>query len=99
MTTQLTHVVLFKLKDRSPENVARTAEKLRTLDGNVPTLNSIEVGVNVVHSDRAYDIGIVTRFDDLAAMEAYQVHPFHQDVLAYMKRVTETAVAVDYVTK
>jgi hypothetical protein len=92
----LTHVVLFKLKDNSQENIERTAVKLRSLAGNVPTLNSIEVGVNVVDSTRAYDIGIITRFDDLAAMEAYQVHPFHQEVMAYMKNVMETAVAIDY---
>ena len=29
-------------------------------------------------------------------MEAYQIHPFHQDVLAYMKTVIKTAVAIDY---
>lgn len=92
----LTHVVLFRLKDKRPENMASVTAKLRTLEGNVPTLNSIEVGVNVVESDRAYDIGLVTRFDDLAAMEAYQVHPFHQDVLAFMKDKAETAVAIDY---
>jgi diamine N-acetyltransferase len=96
MGKPLTHVVLFRLKDNSPENIEKTAVKLRSLAGNVPTLKSIEVGVNVVHLDRAYDIGIITRFDDLAAMEAYQVHPFHQEVLAYMKRVMETAVALDY---
>jgi len=92
----LTHVVLFTLKDSSPEIVEKTAVKLRSLAGNVPTLNSIEVGVNVIESARAYDLGIITRFDDLAAMEAYQVHPFHQDVLAYMKTVVKTAVAIDY---
>jgi diamine N-acetyltransferase len=92
----LTHVVLSRLKDKSPENVEAVITKLRTLEGNVPTLNSIEVGVNVVESDRAYDIGIVTRFDDLAAMEAYQGHPFHQGVLAYMKDKVAAVVAIDY---
>ncbi len=92
----LTHVVLTRLKDKSPENVANVIAKLRSLEGNVPTLKSIEVGVNVVESDRAYDVGIVTRFDDLAAMEAYQIHPFHQGVLAYMKKKAESVVAIDY---
>lgn len=92
----LTHVVLFKLKDNSAENVEKTAVKLQTLAGNVPTLNRLEVGVNVVPSARAYDISLIARFDDLAAMNAYQAHPFHQEVLAYMNTVMETAVAVDY---
>lgn len=92
----LTHIVLFRLHDTSTENIERVTAKLRSLKGNVPTLNRIEVGANVVASDRAYDIGLVTRFDDLAAMAAYQVHPFHQDVLAYMNTVMKTVVSIDY---
>lgn len=92
----LTHIVLSRLHDTSAENIENVVAKLRTLEGNVPTLNSIEVGVNVVESDRAYDVGLVTRFDDLAAMEAYQMHPFHQGVVAYMKTKVKTAVAIDY---
>ncbi|MFZ2359066.1 MAG: GNAT family N-acetyltransferase [Anaerolineae bacterium] len=92
----LTHVVLFKLKDRSPEAVAKTAEVLRSLDGKIAPLQAIEVGVNVVPSPRAYDIALITRFASLADMELYQVHPIHQGVLAHMREVMEAAVAVDF---
>ncbi len=92
----LTHVVLFKLKDRSPEAVEKTAEVLRSLKGKIAALQEIEVGVNVVPSPRAYDIALITRFASLADMELYQVHPVHQDVLAHMREVTETAAAVDF---
>ncbi len=92
----LTHVVLFKLKDRSPEAVEKTAHVLRSMDGKIAPLQAIEVGVNVVPSPRAYDIALITRFASLADMELYQVHPIHQDVLAHMRAVMETAVAVDF---
>ena len=94
----LTHVVLFKLKDRSPDNLERTAAVLRSLDGTINVLRHIEVGVNVVPSARAYDVALITRFDSLADMEAYQVHPRHQEVLAFMREQTDTAAAVDYNT-
>ena len=92
----LTHVVLFKLKDRSPEAVETTAEVLRGLAGKIASLQAVEVGVNVVPSARAYDIALITRFASLADMELYQVHPIHQGVLAHMREVMETAVAVDF---
>jgi diamine N-acetyltransferase len=92
----LTHVVLFKLKERTPENITQTAELLRSMSGNVPTLRGIEVGTNVVESARAYDIALITRFDDLAGMKAYQAHPFHQEILKHMHEAAEAAVAVDY---
>lgn len=92
----LTHVVLFKLNDRSPDNVQRAAAVLRSLEGTISVLRHIEVGVNVVPSARAFDIALITRFDSLADMETYQIHPRHQEVLAFMREQTDSAAAVDY---
>jgi diamine N-acetyltransferase len=92
----LTHVVLFKLKDRSPEAVEKSAHVLRSMEDKIASLQGIEVGVNVVPSQRAYDIALITRFASLADMELYQAHPIHQDVLAHMREVMETAAAVDF---
>lgn len=81
----LTHIVLFKLNDHSPQNVARVVAKLRTLEGEVPTLRGLEVGSDIIGAVRSFDVALVARFDDLAGMEAYQVHPFHVGVLDFMK--------------
>lgn len=94
----LTHVVLFKLKDRSAENVEKIAHLLRGMEGKIAPLQTIEVGVNVVPSLRAYDIALITRFASLADMEAYQAHPIHQDVLQTLRQATDTSVAVDFET-
>lgn len=93
----LTHLVLFKLRDRGPETIAKTVEVLRGLEGKIAVLRAIEVGADIVKSQRSYDIGLITRFDSLADMEAYQVHPVHQAVLAHMRTVLESSVAVDFV--
>jgi Stress responsive A/B Barrel Domain. len=92
----LTHIVLFKLKDRSPQSVARAADVLRSLQGNVPNLRALEVGVNIVPADRAYDIALLARFDSVAALQEYQAHPNHVRVSDYMRSVAESTVAVDY---
>ena len=89
-----THVVLFKLKDSNDLETA--VSTLRSLEGNVPTLKSIEVGTDVIHSQRSYDIALITRFDDLAAYQVYADHPNHLPVMDYMKSVVESAVAVDF---
>lgn len=90
------HIVLFKLKDRSAESVARTAQVLRDLEGKVESLLSIEVGTDVLHSERSFDIALTTTFRDLDGLQAYQVHPEHQKVIAHMNEVRETSVSVDY---
>ena len=44
----ITHIVFFKLKDRSEENIQRTREVLASMEGKIPQLRSLEVGVDIV---------------------------------------------------
>lgn len=92
----ITHIVLFKLKDRSPENIASTVAVLRNMEGKIDELRHIEVGVDVIHSERSYDIGLVTKFDSMDDLQAYQVHPVHKVVIEHMTSVREASVSVDY---
>nr|WP_040949261.1 Dabb family protein [Gorillibacterium massiliense] len=95
----ITHIVFFRMKDTSPEGIAKTREVLLNMKGKVPQLKHIEVGVNVVSAARAYDIALVTKVETLEDLDAYQVHPVHQVVLAYMKdALREPSVAVDYIS-
>ncbi|TVY00410.1 Dabb family protein [Cohnella terricola] len=92
----ITHIVLFKLKDRSPESVEATAQVLRDMEGKIDVLRFLEVGKDVIHSDRSYDIALYTKFDSLNDLQAYQVHPVHQKVIEHMTAVREASVSVDY---
>jgi len=92
----LTHIVFFKLKDRSAESVERTAQVLRDMEGKIEVLRSIEVGVDVLHSDRSYDIALITKFDSMADLDVYQVHPVHQKVIEHMSQVRDSSAAVDF---
>lgn len=89
-----THVVMFKLKEGA--NREETVAKLRSLADQVPSLRHIEVGQDILQTSRSFDIVLITKFDDLAGMEAYQVHPHHVAVVNHLHEVAETAVAVDY---
>lgn len=92
----ITHIVLFKLKDRSPRSVGKARVVLLSMKGKIPQLRHLEVGVDVLHSERSYDIALVTKFDSLEELEAYQKHPVHVEVAKYITSVRESAIAVDY---
>ncbi|HEY6874286.1 MAG TPA: Dabb family protein [Geobacteraceae bacterium] len=93
----VTHIVFFKLKDKSPAGISAAREKLLSMDGRIDLLRHLEVGVDVIRSERSYDLALVTRFDSLDDLQAYQVHPYHAgEVLPYMKGAAESVVAVDY---
>lgn len=87
---------MFKLKDNSPENVEATANVLRNMEGKIEQLKYIEVGVDILRTERSYDISLLTKFDSLADLDAYQVHPEHQKVIEHMSVVRESSIAVDY---
>ncbi len=93
----LTHLVLIKLQDPTDENITAVVEKLRTMDGKIPQLRALEAGADVVRSPRSYNVALITRFDSLADMEAYQVHPYHQnEILPFLRSVMSEAKAVDF---
>ena len=92
----LTHIVLFKLKDRSPGNVEKAREVLLGMLGKIPQLRHLEVGVDILHSERSYDLALITKFDSPGEMQNYQAHPVHVKVSKYMTEVRESAITVDY---
>lgn len=92
----LTHVVLFKLKDRSAASIENTRGRLESLAHAIETLRGLEVGVDITHSGRSYDLALITRFDDMEGYEVYRAHPAHLPVLAHMHEAAESAVAVDF---
>lgn len=95
----LTHVVFFKLKDRSPEAIEVTKAVLTNMDGKIPVLRHIEVGTDILHLERSYDIALITKFDSLEDLNVYATHPVHKEVLAHMKTVLDgTSICVDFVS-
>jgi len=93
----ITHIVLFKLAEPTMENIEATKNKLLSMDGKIDLLRHLEVGIDVIRSERSYDIALMTRFDSLEDLQAYQVHPYHAgEVVSHMKAVCSSIVAVDY---
>ncbi len=93
----VTHLVFFKLNDPSAENMEATRAKLLSMAGQIPLLKHLEAGVDVIRSERSYDVALITRFDSLADLQAYQIHPYHAgEVIPFMKSVCSSIVAVDY---
>ncbi len=95
----ITHVVLFKLKDRSTQSVEKARAVLLGLKGKIPVLRYLDVGTDVLHSERSYDIALITKFDSMDDLQVYQVHPVHLEVAKYIMAAKESAIAVDFESK
>ncbi len=62
----------------------------------MPTLRSMEVGVNELESERAFDLVLIAAFDDMEGLHAYDRHPAHEAVRAFIKARRTATVSVDY---
>lgn len=91
------HIVLFKLKNPTEELCAQTKDIILSMQGNVPMLKGLEVGVDFLHSQRSYDIALQVLLEDRAALDAYQEDPYHCGVVkANLGAIQESSVAIDY---
>lgn len=94
------HIVAWKLAADDAavraEHAAEVARRLQSLMGVVPTLRSLSAGPNAAYADVNGDVALVADFDDVAGLDAYQVHPAHQEVAAYVRSVVSSRIAVDF---
>ena len=90
------HIVFFKLKDKNPEVEKELQEKLLSLKDHIDLLKDIEVGINFKESERAYDLALVTVFENEEDLAAYAAHPYHLEVLKYIKTVVSDTKVVDF---
>lgn len=93
----LTHIVLFKFK---PEirvaQIQELAAGLGGLPAHIEEIREFRFGHDVLHSERSYDLGLVCSFEDRDALQRYQVHPEHQKVVAMVRQIASSVVAVDF---
>lgn len=96
------HIVFFGLAEEAEgkskqEHASYIKKELENLIHLVPGLKKIEVGIN--HPDAPsdnFDIVLYTEFDNMADLDAYQVHPEHKRVAAYIGKVKTSRACVDY---
>ncbi len=91
------HIIFFKFKPEAAEaDIVDLQQSLKALPNQIDDIVSFGCGRDVLHTDRSYDLALVSEFADLDALNRYQVHPDHQAVVAKVKRLASSVVAVDY---
>lgn len=92
------HIVFWNLKE---ENKSETALKIKTdleaLKGKIPGLLHIEVGINIPEAPQDnWDVVLNSDFENIEALNAYQVHPLHKEVAGFIGNVRTNRSCVDY---
>ena len=91
------HIVMFDFKNENKkENLEKAKMMLEALVGTVPSLKSMEVGINFCGEERAMDLSLYSEFDDQEGLELYANHPEHLEVVKFIKSVATASKVVDY---
>ncbi|SHO81332.1 Stress responsive alpha-beta barrel domain protein Dabb [hydrothermal vent metagenome] len=91
------HIVMFKFKEENREaNILEAQDRLNSLIEFVPSLDTIEIGIDFDKSQRAMDLVLTATFKDKNALEDYAIDKSHLEVVEFMKSVTEYSKVVDY---
>jgi hypothetical protein len=90
----LVHVVLARFPD--PAHVEECERRIQRLADTVEVIRSVQVGRNVIASDRSYDIAWIVEVDSLEALEEYRVHPDHQVVVDWIAQHRTDMAVCDF---
>ena len=90
------HIVMFKLTEKTPQNMELAIDSLRSLENKIETLKSIEIGTDFLESDRSYDIVLTAHFENQEGLKTYSSHENHLPVVKIMRSLCSSSVVVDY---
>ena len=95
------HIVIWKLAEEADgrdkeANYRILKEKLEALNSVIPGLLELRVGRNL-NSDERYDAALVSRFESLEALKAYDAHPAHMEIRTFVKQIRVDRTCLDFV--
>ena len=90
------HIVMFRIKDEYKDEIPQLVEDFYGMKGRIEGMLELEAGADILHSERSYDIALITLFENREAFDAYQTHPVHMPVKNHMHEVRISSVACDF---
>ena len=92
------HVVLFKTTpDATEEQKDQMIAGLSALKEQIPGIVDLSCGRNFSDRSQGFDIGLVVRFVDRAALDVYIPHPAHRGAVdQFVAPIKADVIVADY---
>ena len=93
----LNHVVMMKFKSAVSEaDIDGLEQMFDDLPNKIVEIHMYEFGRDILHTERSYDFALVSLFANQDALQRYQEHPAHLQVVSRLKELCEQIVTVDF---
>ena len=89
----ITHVVSFKFAD--PTDVTEAIKKIKSLRGQIPSLQSLKCGSDTVGRPDSYDLVLITEHLNEQGLTDYIESPAHVEVISWIRPRVTARAAVD----
>ncbi|BFG79864.1 Dabb family protein [Paraburkholderia terrae] len=94
------HIVMWNLRGNTLGEKAEAALLLKKvfeeLNGEVPGLRRLEIGIDISRTDYACDVVLYSEFDSREALDNYAFHPAHLRAKAMVGDLRIARHQVDY---
>ena len=97
----IVHIVFWRLHETANgksriDNAREIKARFEALRPIISGLRRLDVGIDFAGTEQSSDIALYTEFDSREALDAYQLHPAHQDVAAFLAPLRTERRVVDY---
>ncbi|HTY93593.1 MAG TPA: Dabb family protein [Steroidobacteraceae bacterium] len=93
----LQHYVFIRYAADTPEaHVEEFCRRMRALPARLPDIRHLQIGRDILHDARSWDLMLCMRFESVAALRRYQQHPDHQQVMAFNQPAVAEVGSVDF---
>jgi len=94
------HISMGRFKEMAAGmSKSENMEKVRELSfklNAIPEMRSIEIGFNFLDAPNAFDFVSVSEYEDMEAVKMVVAHALHDELVDFLKKVTEVTHAVTY---
>lgn len=93
----LQHYVFIKyLEDAPSTHVVAFTERMLALKKTIPEILKMEIGRDILHDARSWDLILIMEFESIATLSAYQKHPEHQSLMVFNNPFVAEVGSVDF---
>ena len=93
----LQHYVLIRYeKSVTDKHIAEFCRRMLALRTIVPGIEYMEIGRDILHDARSWDLILIMRFASVTTLRSYQQHPEHQNVMAFNQPFVANVATVDF---
>ena len=93
------HIVMWSLKSTGEQKIAdgqRLKQLLESLNGKIPGMLRLEVGVNFYPEEDATDLVLYSEFESRQALDSYMINPAHTAIQPLIKTLRNERRIIDY---